>query len=263
MSSRFAAEVEASRARIHTATLHARQYKRDKDGQFASTTGGGGVRDALAGHETAEAVGGAAEAEAKRITGRDIEFDLAGSDPQLAAEHAEGILRGLERYPNTPLERVQQGGNAYAEGEEAWAATSPSGRVITFTDDAQRYGADSYRQDLKDSKSERYLATGTPMGVALHEFGHAAANSYGLNGWANGRAGDYAEIEMGMRNTQVGEAAGKAISRRAAENNHELSAEAFADVMVNGAKASGMSRDIVAKFDDEVRYADRPAEEDA
>lgn len=120
----------------------ARTYKRDRDGKFAS--GGGGVRDALAGHATAEEVGAAAQAEAKRITGRDIEFDLAGSDTQLAAEHAEGILRGLERYPNTPLQRVQQGGSRYAEDQEAWASTSQDGHVITFTMDAQRYGAASH-----------------------------------------------------------------------------------------------------------------------
>lgn len=254
--------VRATRAQIvrAQALLLDRQYKRDKDGQFATTTGGKHVREALAGHETAEEVSAAAMAEAKRITGRDIEFDLAGSDPQLAAEHSEGILRGLERYPNTPLERVQHGGNRYAEGEEAWAATSLDGRVISFTEDAQRYGAASYRQELKQAAQGGDLAVGTPMGVALHEFGHAAANHYRLNGWADNKADAYAEIHMGS--TDMRASVSKAISRRAAENAHELSAEAFADVAVHGDKASGMSREIVSFFDAEIRAVDSEVDDE-
>jgi len=233
---------------------HSSQKSHGRKGGDSGKTGGAGVREALAGHGTAEGVSAAAMAEAKRITGRDIEFDLAGSDPQLAAEHAEGILRGLERYPKTPLRRVQQGGDQYAEDQEAWASTSLDGRVITFTHDAQRYGAASYRADLKQSADGGDLADGTPTGVAIHEFGHAAANSYRMNGWANNRASEYAEIEMGS--TDLRASSSRAISRRAAENDHELAAEAFTDVVMHGPGASGMSTSIVDTFDSIVRSTD-------
>lgn len=243
-----------------------RAQPRDRKGRFASGgsggatpgTGGHGVRDVLSGHDSAEGVSAAAAKEAKRITGRDIEFSLAG-DPQIAAEHSEGILRGLERYPKTPLSRVVQGGSTHAEGEEAWGETSRDGSTIRFTDDAQRYGAASYRADLRSAGQLGELTAGTPTGVALHEFGHAAANSYNLNGWANNRGSQYAEIDMGT--TDLRAASRTAISSRAAVNDHELSAEAFTDVMVHGDRASGMSKLIVQKFDEEVRYADAPIED--
>jgi hypothetical protein len=222
------------------------------------TSGKGTVRDTLAGAESIGQINAAAAAEAKRITGRDIAFDLDG-DPQLAKEHAEGVLRGLERYPKTPLDRVIQGGSKYAEDQEAWAETSSDGSVIAFTNDAQRLGPDSYRADLKTAQDGGHLVAGTPMGIAMHEFGHAAANSYRLNGWANNKASEYAEIEMGT--TDVRAAATRAISRRAGENDHEMAAEAFADVMLNGSNASGMSTLIVDTFDAHIRVADAPDED--
>lgn len=159
----FAAEVERSRAVVARAQalLLDRTYKRDKEGQFAATTGGKDVREALAGHETAEAVGTAAAAEAKRITGRDIDFDLAGSDPQIAAEHAEGILRGLERFPTTGLKAVRHGTDPEAEQREVFAVTSRDGGTITFTANAQKYGAAGYRAELKQARAEHAISAAT------------------------------------------------------------------------------------------------------
>ena len=234
-----------------------RTYKRDKDGKFSS--GSGGVREELSGATTAQEVSAAAAAEAKRITGRDIEFDFAGSDPGIAKEHAEGILRGLERYPKTKLDRVAM--SDLPEGTFGRTLTINGERsVIVFGTDAQRYGAAGYRGDLKNAEQSGEIVARSPMGVALHEFGHAAANQYGLNGWANNRANQYAEIEMGSTDTSG--SIRKAISHRATENNSELSAEAFADVMTNGEKASGMSKLIVDTFDAEIRAADAPDEDD-
>lgn len=219
--------------------------------------GGGGretVRDSLTKAKDTKAIGAAAEAEAKRITGRDISFDFDGSDPQIAREHAEGVLQGLERYPGAPLVRVQQGGDRYAEDEEAWASCSRDGRIITFSNDAQLYGADGYRGDLQQAAEFGELVGATPRAVALHEFGHSVANGYELNGWANNKGSEYAEIEMDTSDVRA--AAGKAISRRAARNDRELAAEALADVMLHGENASGMSRHIVDTMDSVVRSQD-------
>ena len=78
-----------------------RTYKRDSKGRFGSG-GGDGVRETLAEASTIEEINAAASTEAKRITGRDIPFDMTGSDPQIAREHCEGVLQGLERFPRTP-----------------------------------------------------------------------------------------------------------------------------------------------------------------
>jgi hypothetical protein len=262
----------ANRAAEYLAGLpQLREQPRDEHGRFAegggtsepsgggggkaSGTGGHGVRGALSGHETAEAVGAAAAAEAKAITGRDIEFDMAGSDPQIAAEHAEGILQGLERFPGTGLGRVQYGGDPAAEHAEAWASTSPDGHTITFTRDAQKYGVKSYRQDLKNAEQGRELApgVGSPRGVALHEFGHAVVNSYGINERMDSHMRDY--TEHAMNSDHHGASVMHELGRRAAVSHREANAEAFAHGMVRGSRASGLARDFMTMLPVVVRSA--------
>lgn len=237
----------------------------------APSGGGGGgkdsgeVRGSLRDAKTTDEVSAAASAEALRITGRETRFDMTGSDVQLAREHSEGVLQGLERYPGTKVSTVRMGNDIVGGEGEAIAATlgdGAGGHVIVFSHDAQKYGAASYRADLKQEQQYGFQVTGTPRGTALHEFGHAAANQYRLNGRADNKAGQYAEIDMNMRgNTR--EAIGKSISRYASTSSHELSAEAFADVMTNGDKASGMSRLIVSDFDTEIRLTDAEAAAEA
>lgn len=205
----------------------------------------GGVRDALARARTDDEVSDAAEAEAKRITGRDIRFDFAGSDVEIAKEHAEGILRGLERYPDAPLERVHQGGHRAAEIFGADAVTSGDGKTITFTDRAQADGAQAYRDKLAEFKASGHSTTGSPMGVALHEFGHSVT--------VRGDAAD-AVVATTMRLSSSAkqmehEYVGERVSSYATESAHETAAEAFADVMVNGSSASSASGEIVATID--------------
>jgi len=69
----------------------------DAQGKFAS--GPGVVRSSLTEAKTISQINAAASTEARRITGRNIHFDMTGSDPQTAREHSEGVLRGLERFP--------------------------------------------------------------------------------------------------------------------------------------------------------------------
>jgi hypothetical protein len=253
----FAAEVERSRAVVARAQalLLDRTYKRDKEGQFAATTGGKDVREALAGHETAEAVGTAAAAEAKRITGRDIDFDLAGSDPQIAAEHAEGILRGLERFPTTGLKAVRHGTDPEAEQREVFAVTSRDGGTITFTANAQKYGAAGYRAELKQARAEHAIsaATATPIGVALHEFGHSVANSHGANDPALNAGYRHAEGKKAGVSTTIQTDLG----RYATSADREMVAEGFAQSMVKGDKASGTAKAIMAGMEEFISSGQR------
>jgi hypothetical protein len=90
-----------------------------------------GVRDSLASAGNLSELSTAAKREARRITGRDISFRFKGSELQVAKEHAEGVLMGLERFPKAPLRAVTTYGPGGAEGYEdprlvaAYAATTP------------------------------------------------------------------------------------------------------------------------------------------
>src|SRR5688572_128754 len=86
--SRFFAHVEMSRQRLENHPGHADQssHGRKKKGGGGQTppdkaaSGTGGVRDAIGGATTTDELNAAAAAEAKRLTGRDIAFDMTGSD---------------------------------------------------------------------------------------------------------------------------------------------------------------------------------------
>lgn len=208
-------------------------------------TGQNGVRDALADAKTTGAIGAAASAEAKRITGRDIEFDLAGSDPQIAREHAEGVLRGLEEFPGTPLQQVRTGAIEDIQGhEEAWASTSSDGSVITLAPVSPSAVA-AHRENLArlSNRQPREFTVATPMGLALHEAGHATANGLRLNNAGVSAARKH--VETVMQDDDYRAAVGYSISTRAMKNGYEMVAEAFADVVANGSGASDLSHVVV------------------
>lgn len=196
---------------------------------------GGGVRPALSGHGTAGEVSAAAAAEAKRITGRDVEFALEG-DPQIAAEHAEGVLRGLTVYPDAPLSRVQQG----ADGgiDHPYATTDTATGTISF---ATEQG--TYRENLAKDGLYGDTRVATPTGVALHEFGHIVAEHAGASAAAHQVASKMAKRD-GMADNPNGYMADK-ISTRAGNGKEELTAEAFSDVMAHGSTATELSKAIV------------------
>lgn len=245
--------------RLRIQQRYSEDQPREANGQFGSTGGGdsgggsggsggggqgGGVRQSLAKAGTAEEISHAAAAEARAITGRDIRFNMTG-DPQLAREHSEGVLRGLEKYPGTPLQEVRVGQVDAAGHEEAWAATSSDGSRITF---ASQGDPAAYRESLArfSNRQPRELTVATPMGTALHEFGHAAANSYNVNGQAATVARTYADNVL---KDDYRAAVGYSISTRAMSNSHEMVAEAFADVLGNGGKASDFSMIVVGAMD--------------
>jgi len=87
----------------------------------------------------------------------------------------------------------------------------------------------------------------SPKGVALHEFGHSIAH--------HGRP-EQPEFEVGRANRTKAAAAGmdakthaSRISRYAGTNDAELTAEMFADVMLNGKKAHALSKELFEVFE--------------
>ena len=107
---------------------------RDDNGRFGEGGGGGSasggsggtaVRDVLASAKTTSEVGAAAAAEARSITGRDIPFEFHDVELQLAREYSEGVLQGLERFPEAPLGAVRTADFPAErdQGNHTWAHT--------------------------------------------------------------------------------------------------------------------------------------------
>lgn len=252
---RFAAHVATARARMATAAkvlpIVDREYKRSKDGKFAS--GGGGVRQSLQDAKTTEEVQAALASEYTAITGRSMSYArMTGSDVQVAREHAEGILRGAERFPETPIATVfTYGGEGSSHPQlhvpgamDAYAVTisNPDGSFsigfqVGFAGDSGRY-LDSLARDAAASWLAR--GSGNPTGVAIHEFGHAVAGTARANAGARTTAAAAAR-EAGTSTRFHVKAS---VSDYAATSAHELAAEAFTDVMMNGDSASPLSQEI-------------------
>ena len=230
------------------------------------------VRDALAGAGTIGAISRAAAAEAKRITGRDILFEMDGSDPQTAREHAEGVLQGLERFPAANLGRVsvaRLGPTTYAHAD---------GNTIVFNSTyASRAGRAEYLKSLAvdvrgwDEGLQVYgisalkmsgfhtRNSGSPTAVALHEFGHVMdiATTHRRSGPRVDeivqRATKREQAKQTVPGSPVsgsGDLVLRTVSGYAMTNRTELIAEAFTDVMVNGSGASSVSRDIFGVLED-------------
>ncbi len=198
-------------------------------------------RKGLAGQTTAE-IGAAASTAAKEITGRDISFDFDGSDPDVARDHAEGILRGLEEFPGVAVTHVGTYGPGGGD-QEAYAFTR--GSEIYFNN---RYGSDPdfYDEMLSGDGDAGALTAATRQGVALHEFGHVLVEQSGsFRGQVAGAAYDSAVSQAkqaGATGSHVREFIAEGVSDYASTSVNEYAAEAFADVMWNGSRASPLSR---------------------
>lgn len=202
--------------------------------------GKGGVRQSLADASTTAEVSAAASAEAKRITGRDIQFSMEGSDVQIAREHSDGVLDGLERYPDAGLDRVRTADlGAYPGHEDAWAGTVRGDEIIFNSKYASN--PEMYRRTLAESHASGHLVTDNPKGVAVHEFGHVLFHP-GAGGFAGQVTAQRAATDAGE---SVSVHVEHHVSRYATSSGYELGAEAFTDVMLNGSDASALSHQIV------------------
>lgn len=226
------------------------------------------VRPALQTARTTTSVSRVFSTEYRRITGRDIDPNSLYFEGSVATarEHAEGVLRGLERFPDVPLERVV----AFGTGNEYASATS---RAIRFN---QQWTSPASRKKYLDALAQD-AASGwhpagsrSPIGIALHEFGHVLDAGKGIYPDLDvllARAATARDVELAARRA-AGElidaadvAAGsgvdglisREVSRYATKNREELVAEAFADVMTNGEAASQLSRDIFSLLEAEYR----------
>jgi hypothetical protein len=212
------------------------------------------VRPDLAIANTPERVAEIFNIEVERITGRRIPVKF-GSSVRTAQEHAEGLLRGLERFPNAKLTRVGEfsrntyGGDLYAT---AYAVASSDG-VIEFNDEwtsTQRRGR--YEAHLMLGVDSGFHTPGSysPASTAIHEFGHVM--DIGTLGQAiHRRVGALLNERAAAEGITRSALVKREISGYAAKNMSELVAEVFTDVLMNGDDASPLSREIFAMLEEE------------
>lgn len=230
------------------------------------------VRPALAAARTTGAVERVFTEEFERITGRRPQTVSFAGSAATAREHAEGLLRGLERFPDAKLTNVSAARLAQDSTEYAHAV---GGRVGFNYHWASPAGRKKYLTAVRSDVDSRWHPTGTdsPVAIALHEFGHildiatvgkairqdldslltrrAALRDADLA--ARKAAGELADPDDFVAGTGVEGLINREISRYATKNREELVAEAFADVMVNGEGASLLSREIFDLLEAEYR----------
>lgn len=177
-------------------------------------------------------------------------------DLDTAREHAEGLLRGVERFPLVPIEvrPTTVPGTFYAR--------TTGGRTVEIAErwsgDRPAYLTSIQQATMPDAGGIRWhpAGTGSPQAIALHEFGHALTD-YLSRRIGAGRPLVWSRIretvriyaaERGLSDDRLIE---REISMYAASNTDELIGEAFADAMVNGDAASPLSRRIMAVLVDE------------
>ncbi len=250
-----------------------------------------GLRSDLAKAKTVEEVAAVVARDASAAIGDNVTVDLTGADVEVARQFGEGVLQGVEKYPATPLREVgtygpggsdtpnarlanqsphEQKAQAFAlrGGEsngvggryQVQSANLPNGNHTRGTAIYlnTKYGPASFAASARTRELEKSgVLTGrgtvalSPREVALHEFGHSIGN--------HGRPGQ-PEYEVGQAAKTNAAAAGKtvkdyvsSVSWYASTDDAELAAEVFTDVMVNGKKASPVSKELFEVFETNVR----------
>jgi len=199
------------------------------------------VRRILAAARSPQEVSRVLAEEYRRITGRALVVDLRGS-VDTAREHAEGILRAVERNPEIVLGSVRTGPTA---SRSAYAETA--GQDIIFNEAWSTVAArQRYLEALAEDARRGWHPSGTdsPVAVAVHEAGHVL-DPRSLRRDLDELL-DRAARQTGVARERVISAG---VSGYAELGYDELVAEAYADVVMNGARASGLSRAIVRLVD--------------
>jgi ADP-ribose pyrophosphatase len=198
------------------------------------------VRPILLEAKSPEAVSRVLAAEYRRITGHDVRVDLRGS-VDTAREHAEGVLRVIDRYPDIQLDEI-------ATGRLLMSYAELDGRRLIFS---ERYSSVERRQrylsELAGDSDAHWHPFDNPAGMAVHEMGHAL-DVLRLQRSARAQIDELVQSHGGV-------AGAKRISGYAETNTDEFIAEAFADAMMNGSRATPLSRAVLDVLDAEYARA--------
>jgi len=266
--------------------LIAKEQARDRRGRFAgggSGGAGGGVgtgtnmaggtlrssvpgapggppvpRASLAATKTADEAAAVASAELEKVMGRPVSVDFAGMSPAMARETGEGLLIAAHRYPNNDLRSVTTYGPGGTRPSDPRDPTFESGAFTSVAPfrhgDEMAFnviGGEGYiRSTYKASASMGQNSVPSPTGTAVHEMGHVVSMHGTAPYTVQSVIIDDAVMSGGAKTSQdVAAHIARHVSIYAASGPEEALAEAFADVLVNGANASPLSQAIHAETD--------------
>lgn len=207
------------------------------------------VRPALRDAKTPRELKKAWEQQAQAITGHPFYVDAMprGISMDTAREYAEGMLQMLQQFPAARVDRVWWWDDA---ASPAYARVRRGTHAIEFN---MRYASEKGRANFLQVRQRD--ATGwdthgtawgvrndtTPQGVVYHEFAHIID----LENTGDRVSGGLVPILLHHAgNDTIENAIKRQVSSYASSNYNELIAEAVTDVMVNGERASAMSREI-------------------
>jgi hypothetical protein len=244
----FGTRVAQARARL-VQLSNARTYHRDKNGKFTSGGGGsGGVRKALKDAKTLDDIASATSRELSSVQGHPVAVNFTGLHPQVAREYGEGLIQAAGHFPGSRLGAVGTYGPGGSDPGFRSERSTPNGRVILATTDhgpvdgnhdrimfnaANGSQEGRLRDALKESAAAHDTVGGSIPYVAIHEFAHVAAGAGNAEWQVHGHYAQQAE----RHHQPMSEYVASHLSKYAATNHMELSAEAVSDVIMHGHKA--------------------------
>ncbi len=213
------------------------------------------IRRSLAGATTSDELAAAWQAEWRAITGRDIAIRMP-PDPSLATmrQYAEGLLRSAERFPEIDIGSIDwflEPNGSYAKmtidlaGSDApvlrinayWSARENRTRLLR----SMRGDVQGWTDGLGRGWSVR--GASSAQATMFHEFAHAMAMGT-FRGRVNPAVLRAVERRAALEGIEPDTLVARDISGYAGSDLDELIAEAFTDVLVNGPRASAISREI-------------------
>ena len=210
------------------------------------------VRPVLARAKTERELQAAWRAEFQRIAGRDVLIQMPpNASLKTMGQYAEGTLQALERFPEAKIGEISW----WSAPGKAYAQVTPGGRhgaTLQFnawwaSNDNRAKLLRAMRGDTKgwDEGRSAWSVRGatSPTSTAYHEFAHVL-DLENLGGRVGPQA--LAVVRRNAIREGVDEDAlvSRDISFYAGSDVNEMIAEAFTDVMVNGPRASLVSREI-------------------
>jgi len=210
------------------------------------------VRPVLARAKTERELQAAWRAEFQRIAGRDVLIQMPpNASLKTMSQYAEGTLQALERFPEAKIGEISW----WSAPGKAYAQVTPGGRhgsTLQFnawwaSNDNRAKLLRAMRGDTKgwdEGRSAWSVRNATnPTSTAYHEFAHVL-DLENLGGRVGPQA--LAVVRRNAIREGVDEDAlvSRDISIYAGSDVNEMIAEAFTDVMINGPRASLVSREI-------------------
>jgi len=214
---------------------------------------GQSIRASLRKVRTPKGVATVTARELEEIMGRPVDVSFRGMDTQMAREASEALLRAAQVFPNNRLRAIRTYGAV--EADELFHRGDPTfdSAALTTTgaygdnDDIMYFnivgGPQYYRMQLEMAGITEFQAAPTVAGVATHEFGHiVTVHDEQITQDALAIVRRHASV-VGTNEVAF---ARSEISGYGATEPHEMVAEAFSDVMMNGDAASDLSHEIFA-----------------